>query len=109
VPDTDSTFKATVEFAVLVYDDQGQIINSISRTAVAKVDAAKRASMIKTGMHFHQEISVPERGHYWLRVGAHDRTGDQMGAVEVNLDNVKKASAQENTKRASAPVSPSNQ
>jgi len=36
----------------------------------------------------HQEISVPAKGHYWLRVGVHDRVGDRMGAVEVNLDNV---------------------
>jgi VWFA-related protein len=93
VSNSDGTFNAVVEFAVLVYDDQGQIINSISRTATATVDTAKRENMIKTGMHFHQEISVPAKGHYWLRAGAHDRTADRMGAVEVNLDNVGKASS----------------
>jgi VWFA-related protein len=94
VSNPDGTFKAVVEFAVLVYDDQGQIVNSISRTAIATVDNTKRENMIKTGMHFHQEISVPAKGHYWLRAGAHDRTGDRMGAVEVNLDNVGKAPSQ---------------
>jgi VWFA-related protein len=93
VPNPDGTFKATVEFAVLVYDDQGVLINSLSRTAVANVDAPTRANIVKTGMHMHQEISVPRKGHYWLRVGVHDRVGDRMGAVEVNLDNVNRTAA----------------
>jgi VWFA-related protein len=88
VPNPDGTFKATVEFAVLVYDDQGVLINSLSRTAVANVDEQKKEIILKTGMHMHQEISVPIKGHYWLRAGVHDRIGDSMGAVELNLDNV---------------------
>jgi hypothetical protein len=32
------------------------------------------------------------KGHYWLRVGIHDRVGDRIGAVELNLDNVHPAS-----------------
>jgi len=101
VPNADgTTFKATVEFAVLVYDDQGILINSISRTAVANVDQATKEKIVKSGMHMHQEISVPMKGHYWLRAGAHDRVGDRMGAVELSLDNVNKIAA------AAAPATP---
>lgn len=92
VPSPNGTFKATCEFAVLVYDDQGALVNSLSRTAVADVDEQHKALMMKTGMHMHQEISVPMKGHYWLRVGIHDRVGDRIGAVELNLDNVHPAS-----------------
>jgi hypothetical protein len=60
---------------------------------VAKVDEQHRALMLKTGMHMRQEISVPMKGHYWLRIGIHDRVGDRMGAVEVNLDNIHPVSA----------------
>jgi hypothetical protein len=28
-------------------------------------------------MHMHREISVPMKGHYWLRDGIHDRIGDR--------------------------------
>jgi hypothetical protein len=63
------------------------LINSLSRTAVAEVDEQKRQAMIKSGMHMGQKISVPQKGHYLLRVGIHDRIGDAMGAVQVNLDN----------------------
>jgi hypothetical protein len=87
-PGSHDSFKATCEFAVLVYDDQGVLINSLNRTAVATVNEAEKAVILKSGIHMHQEISVPIKGHYWLRVGVHDRTGGRMGAVEVNLDNV---------------------
>jgi len=90
-PQADGKFKATCEFAVLVYDDQGVLVNSISRTAVATVDEQHKEVMLKSGMHMHQEISVPMKGHYWLRAGVHDRIGDRMGAVELPLDNVKPA------------------
>jgi len=91
VPNIDGTSKATVEFAVVVYDDQGQVVNTLTQTAAAKVDAAHRAEMIKTGMHFHQEISVPAKGHFWLRTGVHDRTGDRLGSVEVDLERIQRA------------------
>jgi hypothetical protein len=90
VANQDRTFKATVEFAIVVYDDQGQVVNMVNRSADAKVDAAHRAAIVKTGMHFHQEVSVPAKGHYWLRIGVHDRTNNGLGAVEVNLENVKR-------------------
>jgi VWFA-related protein len=88
VPGTGDSFKATCEFVVLVYDDQGVLINSLNRTAVATVNGAEKAVILRSGIHMHQEISVPIKGHYWLRVGMHDRTGGRMGAVEVNLENV---------------------
>lgn len=92
VPNADGTFKVMLEFAVIVYDDQGKTFNSISKIAGAdNITAAKKATMLKSGMQFHQEISVPVKGHYYLRAGIHDRVGDTMGAVEMDVDDVKAA------------------
>jgi len=91
IANPDGTFKAVVEFVIVVYDDQGRVVNTSNRTAVANVDLAHRAAMIKSGMHFHQEISVPAKGPFWLRIGIHDRTSDRLGSVEVNLEQVKRA------------------
>jgi hypothetical protein len=41
--------------------------------------------MLKKGMQFHQEISVPVKGDYYIRAGIHDRVGDAMAAVEMDL------------------------
>jgi VWFA-related protein len=92
VPNADGTFKVSLEFAVLVYDDQGKLYNSISKVAGAdNITAAKKATMLKSGMQFHQEISVPVKGDYYIRAGIHDRVGDAMGAVEMDVNDVKAA------------------
>jgi VWFA-related protein len=90
VPNADGTFKVTLEFAVLVYDDQGKLYNAISKVAGADtITAEKKATMLKRGMQFHQEISVPVKGDYYIRAGIHDRVGDAMGAVEMDVNNIK--------------------
>jgi VWFA-related protein len=89
VAGADGTFKAVVEFTILVYDDQGEAVNTLNRSAEANVDAAHRAAMIRSGIHFHEEISVPAKGRYWLRIGVHDKTSDGLGAVEVDLERVR--------------------
>ena len=91
VANPDGTFKAVCEFAVVVYDEQGQVINTLSKTAVANMDTAHRTATLKGGMHFHQEISVPAKGLYWLRIGIHDRTSDRLGSVEVPIESVQRA------------------
>jgi hypothetical protein len=41
------------------------------------------------GLFFHQQISVPLKGEFYLRIGVHDVTADRDGAVEVPVDSVK--------------------
>src|ERR1017187_8127393 len=50
------------------------------------ITAAKKATMLKSGMQFHQEISVPVKGDYYIRAGIHDRVNDAMGAVEMDVN-----------------------
>ena len=35
------------------------------------------------GIAFHQEISVPVKGQYFLRTAIHDMVSDRVGAVEI--------------------------
>jgi hypothetical protein len=53
------------------------------------ITAAKKATMMKSGMQFHQEISVPVKGDYYIRAGIHDRVNDAMGAVEMDVNDVR--------------------
>jgi hypothetical protein len=41
------------------------------------------------GVPFHQEISVPAKGDYYLRIGVHDLRGNRVGAVEVPVEAVR--------------------
>jgi hypothetical protein len=47
--------------------------------------------MLHSGMQFHQEISIPAKGDFYIRAGIHDRVGDAMGAVEMDVNDVKAA------------------
>jgi VWFA-related protein len=108
VPNADGTFKVTLEFAVLVYDDQGKLYNAISKVAGADtITAEKKATMLKRGMQFHQEISVPVKGDYYIRAGIHDRVGDAMGAVEMDVNNIKAAADKAAAALAKAAATPS--
>ncbi|MGD0445255.1 MAG: VWA domain-containing protein [Edaphobacter sp.] len=111
VPNPDGTFKVALEFAVLLYDDQGVLYNSTTKIAGAdNITAAKKATMLKSGMQFHQEISIPIKGDFYLRAGIHDRIGDAMGAVEMDVNDVKaaaaKAAAAAQTQPAAAQTTP---
>jgi hypothetical protein len=55
---------------------------------------AKKATMLKSGMQFHQEINVPVKGDFYIRAGIHDRIGDAMGAVEMDVNRVKALASQ---------------
>jgi hypothetical protein len=108
VPNADGTFKVSLEFAVLVYDDQGKLYNS--NTKIAGADngtAAKKATKLKSGMQFHQEISIPVKGDYYIRACIHDRVNDAMGAVEMDVNVVKAAADKAAAALASSSVNKS--
>jgi VWFA-related protein len=107
VPNPDGTFKVALEFAVLLYDDQGVLYNSITKIAGAdNITAAKKATMLKSGMQFHQEISIPVKGDFYLRAGIHDRIGDAMGAVEMDVNDIKAVAAKAAAAQTQPPAPP---
>jgi len=76
-----------VELVALLYDADGTLINSISNTIVADMDAAHYANVMQRGLRFSQILSVPadpkQKHEYYFRIGVHDLTGDRVGAIEV--------------------------
>ncbi len=53
----------------------------------APLDDIKKA-VASHGIQYHQEISVPVKGSYYLRIGVHDLIGDRVGAVEIPVASV---------------------
>jgi VWFA-related protein len=85
----DGLFHADVQLRTYVYDQDGMLlINSID-TSHAAITAATLNQLRSIGIQLHQEISVPEKGTYFLRIGIHDLDGDRLGAVEVPIAAVK--------------------
>lgn len=78
-----------VEFAVCVYDADGRLINSLGNEIKANINSTYYAALRKPGLdpgfQYHQEISVPVKGEYYLRVGVHDMTTNKVGALELPI------------------------
>jgi hypothetical protein len=93
-----------LEVATYVYDKTGQLIVASSARTSARLTPANYATMLQRGMAFHQEISVPVKGEYYLRTAIHDMDSDRVGAVEVPVAAVAHLQPLEPLPVASAPV-----
>jgi VWFA-related protein len=85
----DGVHHGTIEFVTVVYDQNGAKINSLITTAVLNVSDAHYAKMLQSGLGAQQQIAVPVKGNYFLRVGVHDVASDHIGALEIPVDEVR--------------------
>jgi len=93
----DGIYHGTVEFIVLLYDADGNVLNSMSNTLNADLETATYTKVLKHGLQLSQLISVPQdpkhKGEYYLRIAVHDRAGDRVGAIEIPIVAVHEESA----------------
>jgi len=85
----DGIHRGTVEFVTLVFDQTGHQVNSMKSTAILNFTDARYPALLKTGLPVDQEIAVPVKGNYFLRVGVHDVASDHIGAIEIPVDAVR--------------------
>jgi hypothetical protein len=50
-----------------------------------RLTPAEYDTLLSGGMAFHQQISVPVKGQYYLRTAIHDMVSDNVGAVEIPI------------------------
>ena len=79
----DGNYIYTINYVILVYDRDGMPIDRAGRTARAMLIRARYLAILHTGVPFHQEISVPVKGEFYLRTAVHDLASGLVGAVEV--------------------------
>jgi VWFA-related protein len=80
----------SIEVWTFVYNSDGQRLISASNRLFTYMTPADYATLLTRGMAFHQEISVPVRGQYYVRTAVHDMISDRVGAVEVPIQSVAK-------------------
>jgi VWFA-related protein len=88
-PAADGNHHASLLFRTYVYSPNGRLVNTSSRVDDANLTPALYKLALHSGLFFHQEISVPLKGEFYLRIGVHDVTADHDGAVEIPLASVK--------------------
>ncbi|MGH9599569.1 MAG: VWA domain-containing protein [Terracidiphilus sp.] len=78
-----------VLFAAVVYDAEGQPVNSFAKTESFDLGRDPYSELLVSGLPFRSEIAIPAKGNYFLRLGVHDLIGDHIGAVEIPVDQIK--------------------
>ena len=88
-PAADGSYHGQFEYAIDVYDSgDGRLINSSALSAKPGLPPAVYESMLSSGAKLRQEIDIPAKGDYILRVGVHDLTTDRIGAIEIPVSAV---------------------
>jgi VWFA-related protein len=86
--DKDGRRTGSVEFTVLLYDNDGVLLNATGNKLQLDLtpETYKRFAL---GLNSHFEISVPVKGgEDFLRIGVHDITANRFGVVELPLISV---------------------
>jgi hypothetical protein len=79
----DGRYHADFEFGAMVYNGDGDLVNTASMHVRPVLSAAAYQAMLKDGAKAYQKIDVPANGDSTLRIGVHDLTSDHVGALEV--------------------------
>jgi len=55
--------------------------------------------LLAHGLQAQEQIAVPVKGNYFLRVGVHDVPSDHIGALEIPVDEVHPAVAAQSVQK----------
>jgi VWFA-related protein len=89
-PTADGHYQFSAEVLTYVYDANSVLVNTVVQKAHGNLSASSYANMRRVGVPFHQEISVPVDGNFYLRTAVHDLETDRYGAVELPVAAVEK-------------------
>jgi hypothetical protein len=84
----EGTHHDNVEFVSFLYDSQNKLVNTTSAIISANLKYTPAEIAAHGGIPFHQQISVPIKGQYFLRIGVHDIQGDRVGSLELPISAV---------------------
>ncbi len=87
-PTKDGGRHLQLDFDTFLYNSDGALVATAGHQVDADINQAHFDSMLKGGIQYRQEISVPVKGEYFLRVGIHDLTSDHVGALELPIEAV---------------------
>jgi hypothetical protein len=85
----DGMVHADFDLVIFVFSADGELLNSqTAPVRIAKpLDEVKK--ILQQGLLYHQEVSAPAKGEYFLRIGVHELRRDRYGVVEVSTSAVR--------------------
>lgn len=92
-PDANGKMNGVIDVATVIYDKNGKVLDSRSDRATLSLDDARYKAMMKSGMRYHQIISVPDKGDGFIRMAVHDAMTDKLGTVQISMAGVRESAA----------------
>lgn len=88
--ESDGNYHAELELVTVVYDNQGQVLNSLSTVRDMSFDGDVYDKVMRHEMTVssHQMVDVPEKVNGFFRFGVYDTASERIGTMEVPVDNV---------------------
>ena len=88
---SDGRYNAELEIVTVVYDNQGQVLNSISTVRQISFDAETYGKVLRHELTVssRQMVDVPEKVNAFFRFGVYDTASERIGTMEVPVDNVR--------------------
>ncbi|MBB5337904.1 VWA domain-containing protein [Tunturiibacter gelidoferens] len=86
---SDGNYHAELQFLTYVYDRNGSLLNMESDPVRANFSPDLYKQILHSGLPYRQEISVPLKGDFYLRIGIHDLVTNRIGSLEVPIGAVK--------------------
>jgi VWFA-related protein len=87
-PTPEGHYQFSTELITYIYDASGAVINVAAQKARGNLSLSNYANLRHVGLQFHQEISVPVGGEYFLRTSLRDLETDRYGSVEIPVASV---------------------
>jgi len=94
-----------LEAELVVYDQDGQALNWVTRHLDLEFDGAHYGQEQKNGVNFHLEIDAPNSGVY-LRSGVYDVASSKVGTLEIQLSDAVAAPSSAASSQPIPPVKP---
>lgn len=88
-PTADGLHHGQVEFVAVLYDAEGDVVNTVQRNATFDLSDEHYLEMLQHGLPLMAHIAVPVKGNYFLRLGVHDVNSDAVGAMEIPIDQIR--------------------
>lgn len=90
VVESDGRYHAELELVTVVYDNGGNVLNSVSTVRQINFDAEtyEKVKRHELTVSSHQTVEVPEKVNAFFRFGVYDTASERIGTMEVPVDNV---------------------
>lgn len=91
--DSDGKHRATLEYATVLYDAKGTVLDSRQDRAALQLDEARYQAMLQGGLSFHHTVALPVGSNGSVRVLVRDVGTNRIGSLRLADAQIRQAAS----------------